>query len=95
MIAAPITPARSPSLHGTMRRSRVAREGATDDSLANAGQEVLVRFGDVPADDDHRGIEEVDRPCEHLAECAPGVAHHPDRAGVAAPHEADDVAAGT
>src|SRR5215207_6226749 len=76
--------------------SEVARcewEGAADDSLARAGQELRVCFGDVSADDDYGGVEEVDGPREDLPERAPGVPHHPDRASVTAADETDYVAA--
>src|SRR5918994_5189882 len=50
-------------------------------------------LGDVSADHDHRGVEEVDGAREHFAEGPACVPDHADRAGMAAPDEADDVAA--
>jgi hypothetical protein len=50
-------------------------------------------LGDVTADDDHRGIEEVDRAGEHFAQRPAGVTHHPDCTRVATLHEPDDIAA--
>ena len=54
MIAAPTTPARSPSRLGTVRRSlRGERQRALEDHLAHAGEQLLVGLAEVAADDDH------------------------------------------
>ena len=42
-----------------------------------------MRLRDVAADHDHRGVEEVDGAGQYLPEGPAGVAHHPDRTGMA------------
>ncbi len=82
MIAAPTTPARSPSCELPIRRSRVAiGSDRPERHLAHAREELLVRLGQVAAEDDGARVEEVDALGEHLAERAAGLAHRVDGRG--------------
>ena len=93
MIAAPMTPARSPRRLGTVEQLlRGERQRALEGHLAHAGEQLLVGLAEVAADDDHVGVEEVHARGQHLAERAAGLADHPHGAGVARAHEAHDVA---
>ena len=75
MIAAPMTPARSPRrLADDAQVARGERQRALEDDLAHAGEQVLVDLADVAADDDDARVEEVDAGGEHLAERAAGLA---------------------
>src|ERR687896_291898 len=67
--------------------------GAAVDDLADAGEQVLVGVGDVAADDDHAGGEEVDGGGQDAAEFAAGLADEAHRFGAAVADVADDVAA--
>ena len=69
------------------------RGRAPVDDLAHAGEELLVGVGQVAADDDDRGVEEVDRPGQHLAHQPPGLADQGHGLGVAGPHQGHHVAA--
>ena len=50
-------------------------------------------LGDVAADHDDRRVEEVDGAGQHLAECAPGVAHHAHASALPVADQPHDVAA--
>ena len=88
IIAAPITPARSPSSQATIRRFRVARGANGGRSLRGPREQVFSRVGDVAADHDDRGVEEVDDAGQYLAEHAPGVADDADGEWIAGQDQA-------
>ena len=69
------------------------RGGALVDHLADAGAELLVRNGQVAADDDHLWVECIHEAGQDLAEVAPGVADEPYGVGVVVADEAHDVTA--
>ncbi len=73
MAAAPSTPASVPARDGMMRRCSVAsgRERGVDD-LADAGQQVLTGESELTADDDHRGVDEVDHRRDDVAQVTAG-----------------------
>jgi hypothetical protein len=74
------------------QRAGAERDGALVDDLPDARQQGLVRFGQIAADHDHRGVERVDRRGEHLTELAAGGADHRGDLRVALAEPQDDVA---
>src|SRR4029079_12861221 len=67
---------------------------AAVDDFADAGEQVFVGVGDVAADDDDAGVEEVDGGGEDAAEFAAGLADEAHGFGAAVADVAGDVAAG-
>ena len=66
---------------------------AAVDDFADAGEQVFVGVGDVAADDDHAGVEEVHGAGQHAAEFAAGLADEPHGFGASVADVAYDVAA--
>ena len=81
MIAAPMTPARSPSAaRDDAQVARRERERALEDDLAQAGEELLVDLAEVAADARSRaGLKKFTHAASTSPSVAAGLADHADR----------------